>query len=43
VAALLGLLASSWRGHLRGELTWKGRRLTGGTGEASVAPRLRAS
>ena len=30
VAALLGLLASSWRGHRRGELTWKGRRLDGG-------------
>jgi hypothetical protein len=29
VAALLGLLASSWRGHRRGELTWKGRRLDG--------------
>ena len=32
VAALLGLLASSWRGHRRGELTWKGRRLAGGRG-----------
>ena len=31
VAALLGLLASSWRGHRRGELTWKGRRLAGGS------------
>jgi hypothetical protein len=30
VAALLGLLGSSWRGHRRGELTWKGRRLDGG-------------
>lgn len=30
VAALLGLLASSWHGHRRGELTWKGRRLAGG-------------
>jgi hypothetical protein len=29
VTALLGLLASSWRGHRRGELTWKGRRLAG--------------
>ena len=29
VTALLGLLASSWRGHRRGELTWKGRRLDG--------------
>jgi len=29
VAALLGLLAASWRGHRRGTLTWKGRRLTG--------------
>jgi Glycosyl transferase family 2 len=34
VAALLGLLASSWRGHRRGELTWKGRRLTGGAGRS---------
>jgi hypothetical protein len=30
VAALLGLLEASWRGHRRGELTWKGRRLAGG-------------
>jgi hypothetical protein len=29
VTVLLGLLGSSWRGHLRGELTWKGRRLDG--------------
>ncbi|HXV91765.1 MAG TPA: glycosyltransferase family 2 protein [Pseudonocardia sp.] len=29
VAALLGLLARSWRGHLRGELRWKGRPLGG--------------
>jgi hypothetical protein len=26
---LLWLLAASWRGHRRGELTWKGRRLAG--------------
>ena len=32
VAALLGLLASSWRGHRRGELTWKGRLLAGRRG-----------
>jgi Glycosyl transferase family 21 len=25
VTVLLGLLAASWRGHRRGELTWKGR------------------
>jgi hypothetical protein len=30
VAVLLGLLGSSWRGHRRGELTWKGRVLRGG-------------
>jgi Glycosyltransferase like family 2 len=29
VTVLLGLLGSSWRGHRRGELTWKGRRLDG--------------
>jgi hypothetical protein len=29
VTALLALLGASWRGHLRGELTWKGRRLDG--------------
>lgn len=29
VAALLGLLAASWRGHRRGDLTWKGRVLDG--------------
>jgi Glycosyl transferase family 21 len=29
VAVLLGLLGSSWRGHRRGELTWKGRVLAG--------------
>jgi hypothetical protein len=29
VTALLGLLAASWRGHRRGTLTWKGRRLDG--------------
>jgi Glycosyl transferase family 2 len=29
VLVLLGLLAESWRGHRRGELTWKGRRLAG--------------
>ncbi len=27
VTVLLGLLGASWRGHRRGELTWKGRRL----------------
>jgi hypothetical protein len=34
VTVLLGLLAASWRGHLRGELTWKGRRLDGRAGRA---------
>jgi hypothetical protein len=29
VTVLLGLLGASWRGHRRGELTWKGRRLDG--------------
>lgn len=29
VSALLGLLGASWRGHRRGALTWKGRRLDG--------------
>jgi Glycosyltransferase like family 2 len=29
VTVLLGLLAGSWRGHRRGELTWKGRDLDG--------------
>jgi hypothetical protein len=33
VAVLLGLLGASWRGHLRGDLTWKGRRLDGRPGE----------
>jgi len=32
VTALLGLLAASWRGHRRGVLTWKGRRLEGRPG-----------
>jgi Glycosyl transferase family 2 len=32
VTVLLGLLGASWRGHRRGELTWKGRRLDGGNG-----------
>ena len=32
VAVLLGLLAGSWRGHARGELTWKGRLLDGRQG-----------
>jgi hypothetical protein len=31
VTVLLGLLGASWRGHRRGELTWKGRRLHGRT------------
>ncbi len=30
VTVLLGLLGASWRGHRRGELTWKGRRLDAG-------------
>lgn len=29
VTVLLGLLGASWRGHRRGELMWKGRRLDG--------------
>jgi GT2 family glycosyltransferase len=29
VTVLLGLLGASWRGHRRGELSWKGRRLDG--------------
>jgi hypothetical protein len=29
VSVLLGLLGASWRGHRRGTLTWKGRRLDG--------------
>jgi hypothetical protein len=29
VTVLLGLLGASWRGHRRGELTWKGRTLDG--------------
>jgi hypothetical protein len=31
VAVLLGLLGASWRGHHRGDLTWKGRPLDGPT------------
>jgi hypothetical protein len=41
VAALLGLLASSWRGHRRGELTWKGRWLTGGAGRSDAVEQPR--
>jgi len=37
VVTLLGLLASSWRGHRRGELTWKGRRLDGRPGRRDRA------
>jgi hypothetical protein len=32
VTVLLGLLGASWRGHRRGELTWKGRTLDGRAG-----------
>ena len=38
VVTLLGLLASSWRGHRRGELTWKGRRLDGPLDERVLGP-----
>jgi Glycosyl transferase family 2 len=34
VTVLLGLLGASWRGHRRGDLTWKGRRLDGRAGDA---------
>jgi Glycosyl transferase family 2 len=37
VAALLGLLGASWRGHRRGELTWKGRVLDGPSASGSAS------